>query len=127
MRMHILSTIVQAPELVRSQLGLVIRFMVDDDFPSKWPGFDQELLSYLSSPQYAIMFGALVAMYEIAKKFQFKDTDERVAYDALLSIVLPKLHEIVDSLASTPTPDNILATKIVFKIVYRSIEVRQLS
>ena len=93
MRQHILNTIVHSPDLVRcvptpihvlvrfyislvshsnrAQLGLVIRCMIDEEFPAAWPMFSTELTHFLQSPEYHHVYGALVAFYEIAKKFQF--------------------------------------------------------
>jgi hypothetical protein len=112
--------------------------MVDDDFPTLWPGFAEELLTYLVSSDYQQLMGALMAFYEIAKKFQsvlsilllsgpmqcrFKDLEERTAYDAMLELVLPRLHAIMVSLAQQPTPEHLLLEKMVLKIFYRSVEV----
>ena len=48
-----------------------MRGMVDDDFPAGWPTFSAELVHFLQSAEYHQVMGALVAFYEIAKKFQF--------------------------------------------------------
>jgi hypothetical protein len=44
--------------------------MIDDDFPELWPGFAEEFQGYLGSTDYHQLMGALLAFYEISKKFQ---------------------------------------------------------
>ena len=44
--------------------------MIDDDFPQGWEAFVDELQQYLASSEYHHVMGALVALYEVAKKFQ---------------------------------------------------------
>ena len=45
--------------------------MIDDEFPALWPGFLEEIMGYLVSTDYQQLMGALLAFYEIAKKFQY--------------------------------------------------------
>lgn len=122
MRQHVLNTVVYSPDLVRAQLSLVLRAMIDDAFPSAWPQFLTEILQFLSSSEYHLVMGALVAFYEISKKFQFKELDERTVFDAQLAQLLPKLQDIMVGLMAAPTPEHLLVQKMVLKIVYRAIE-----
>jgi len=122
-RQNVIECVNQSNDLIRAQLKEVVRRMVDEEFPEKWPGFPQKLLGFMARDDPRVLSGALFVLHQILKKVEYKHLvdPQRVASLALLREAQPRLLQVAAACMASGTPDAHKMLKWCLKIYYSSI------
>eukprot|EP00041_Stephanoeca_diplocostata_P015599 m.298645 g.298645 ORF g.298645 m.298645 type:complete len:1040 (-) comp20094_c0_seq2:338-3457(-) len=115
-RDNILQCMIVAPDATRRILREVVSRMIDDKFPSHFPGFAEKMLAGFSPENERVLSGSLIVFYQITKKHSMKKLDERVEYDQILQVAVHRMLEIANSCLAQPTPEALLILKLIVKI-----------
>ncbi|XP_012566342.1 importin-7 isoform X1 [Hydra vulgaris] len=119
-RDKIVESVIEASELIRIQLTVSVYEILSCDFPEKWPDICHKLNTYLTSDIRSTWLGALLVLYQIVKKYEYKKQEDRGPIDSVMEVFLPILHSRCTSLVKEDTADSYLLLTIVFKI-FRSL------
>jgi len=117
-RSNLFEALVRVPHTIQTQLGEVFRTVVYNDYPEKWPGLLPELCTNLASQDPQRVQGSLYALRILARKYEFRDEDERQPLAQLVSTVFPGLLQILQQLVSNPnqaSPEVCLCTRLIWK------------
>ncbi|CAD7704977.1 unnamed protein product [Ostreobium quekettii] len=119
-RNNFLAAIVQTPPLIQKQLMEVLKTIVSVDFPENWPGLKDAIMENLFAQDENKVFGAMQALRAIARKYEFKKQEERGVLDEVLAATLPKLLEVMRSIAinTNPAPMYAELQKVLCKIFW---------
>ena len=77
--------------MIRSQLGECAKAIAYSDFPEQWPGLLPALCGSLGSPEQPRLWGALFVLRILARKYEFKDEEDRVALIPVINTTFPAL------------------------------------
>jgi hypothetical protein len=119
-RANLLEAVVQAPPLLRAQLGVVLRVVAEADFPERWPELAPAVGAALSSPEPSRVYGALFVLRFLARKYEYKDGTQRQVLHALVRDTFPSLLRIVQGLLAlnSTAPDVAELLKLVLKTLW---------
>jgi hypothetical protein len=119
-RANLLEALVQAPPLLRAQLGVVLRVVAEADFPERWPELAPAVGAALTSPEPGRVYGALFVLRFLARKYEYKDGTQRQVLHALVRDTFPSLLRIVQGLLAlnSTAPDVAELLKLVLKTLW---------
>ncbi|CAL5220954.1 g3058 [Coccomyxa viridis] len=119
-RDNLLEGVMRAPPLVRTQLGESIKAIASKDFPEHWPGLLPAVLQNLSSQDHGRLYGALFALRILARKYEFKDEEDRAPLTGIVNGAFPVLLQLFQSLLASKSPAVEIAElqKLVLKIFW---------
>eukprot|EP00887_Chlorella_sp_A99_P003658 scaffold7.g3658.t1 len=114
--------VVRAPAPVRAQLGECVRSVVYCDYPERWPGLLAQVQVNLGSQDQARVGGALLVLRLLARKYEFRDEEEREPLEALVNATFPVLLPILQALLASDSPavERAELLKLVCKIFWSS-------
>eukprot|EP01135_Chromosphaera_perkinsii_P012403 Nk52_evm14s2657 gene=Nk52_evmTU14s2657 len=122
-RLHILDALVNSPEVVRSQMTVALGTIVKCDFPERWPNFVDKIVNLLGSGNQKAIFAALIAFRELAKKYQYKPTEEKQHMNSAVEIVMPIVYNVLVELMKYDNTDEVASMqKMCLKIYYGIIQ-----
>lgn len=122
-RDNLLEAIVQAPSLIRVQLGDGLKSVISDDYPEKWPSLLSSIDANLKSQDQQRIYGALYALRILTRKYEFKDDEERNPVYQIIERTLSTLLEILNYLLTMLNAPIEVADliKLICKIFWSSI------
>ncbi|KAI1285586.1 Importin-7 [Halotydeus destructor] len=120
-RDSIIDAIVLAPDVLRVHLGTCVHNVVKHDFPGKWTGIVDKVGLYLTMERTGWQ-GALVALYQLVKNFEYKSHDDRGPLEEAMKLLLPMLHEKMHQLLPDDSNESLLLQKLVLKIMYAFVQ-----
>ena len=56
--------------LYRVQLAACVSSMIKTDYPDKWPGIAEKLVTNLESDKHNTWLGSLICLYQLVKNFE---------------------------------------------------------
>ncbi|GMH35700.1 hypothetical protein BSKO_03568 [Bryopsis sp. KO-2023] len=118
-RNNIVQAVVRSPPLIQKQFVEVLRSIIHADFPQNWPGLKDTIVQSVHSKDEAEVYGGLVALRWVARKFEFRQEDKEPLYD-ILNVTQPKICEFMSSLATADnsSPGAAELLKINCKIIW---------
>ncbi|CAO3651162.1 unnamed protein product [Cunninghamella echinulata] len=119
----LLHALVTAPNAVQVQLASSLHTILDNDFPEQWPNFVNEVQSFLSSNDVRLISVGLLALREVVKVYQWKDTDRREPLQDIIQQTFPTILNICNNLVTMDSLDAALMLKTSLKIYHASIHV----
>ena len=121
-RDNLLEILIRAPHIVQVQLGETFKAVVYNDFPRHWPNLLPNLLINLGHHEEGRVHGALVALRILARKYEFRDEDERAPINEVTNQTFPLLLRILQQMLASPATGTSLALyiKLAFKIFWSS-------
>ncbi|XP_031553148.1 importin-7-like [Actinia tenebrosa] len=122
MREHLIDAVINAPDLIRVQLTVCISQMLRHDFPEKWPTVIDKVNLYLTSNNQATWMGALLTLYQIVKKYEFKKIEERPPIITIMGTMLPILYNHCVGLMNDDSVTAVSMQKQILKIFYSLIQ-----
>lgn len=128
-RGRIVEALVQAPELIRSQIASCIYNIVKSDFPGRWPQIVDKIQLFLHSNvvsnDYNNWSSAIVCLYQLVKNYEYKKADERAPLDEAMNLLLPLIYDLMVHLLQKcdQTSECVLLQKNILKIYYTLIQV----
>eukprot|EP00047_Mylnosiga_fluctuans_P003285 m.228397 g.228397 ORF g.228397 m.228397 type:complete len:1049 (+) comp11736_c0_seq1:40-3186(+) len=117
-----LDSMVHSPDLIRAQLALAFRRMVTEEYPTRDQEFCAKLLAFLQTQDIRAVSGGLLAVYQIAIKFEFLTREDRVDFDNMIAALQPYMYQLLLTLYKTPNPDALTVMRQVLKIYYRAVD-----
>ena len=113
----LLQVISHAPPLIRSQLYEASKSIVQHDFPDRWPSLLPSITTALQSGDQVAMAGAFRMLRLLARKYEFRDNEERGPLEVTISAIFPILLPLFETLIATDSPSLNLAdmTKLICK------------
>ncbi|CAH1257344.1 IPO7 [Branchiostoma lanceolatum] len=121
-RNNLVEAIIQAPDLVRVQLGTCMSHILKHDYPGRWHDVIQKLNSYITSDQPNTWLGALLSIYQLVKNYEYKKPEERAPLNAAMTVFLPVLHQRLVQLIPDQSEASVLIQKQILKIFYALIQ-----
>ena len=121
-RDSIVDAVVLAPENLRVHLGVCVNYIVKYDFPTRWTNIVDKISVYLQMPDRQMWAGALYALYQLVKVFEYKSEDERAPIDDAMNLLLPLLRAGLNELMPDDSNDSLLIQKQILKILYAVIQ-----
>lgn len=88
---------------MQSQLAEVFKSLVYADYPDAWPGLLEAVYGHLSSGDELRVYGGLVALRLLARKYEFRDEEERGPLGQLVAATFPALVAILRGVLSNPS------------------------
>lgn len=123
-RDSIMESTFQAPQLLCSHLGLCMNSIIRADFPNRWPQIVDKINYYLQSPNSDHWSGALLALFQLVKRFEYTDN---LSFSDALKILLPDTYKLMIKIVGGTSDDSLLLEKQILKIYFTLIEVSVIS
>lgn len=121
-RESIIDAIVQSPDIVKLQLALCARTIIKNDFPGCWTQIVDKIGFYLGSADASTWSGALLALYQLVKNYEYSKAEERVHLIGAMQLLLPIVHRLVITLFPDPSDQSLLLQKQIMKIFFALIQ-----
>ncbi|XP_055011384.1 importin-8 isoform X2 [Boleophthalmus pectinirostris] len=121
-RDNIIEGIIRCPESIRAQLTMCLRAMVRHDFPGRWPGVVDKLQVYLRAQNSSGWYGALLALYQLVKTYEYRKAEEREPLLVAMTLFLPRIQQLLAQLLPDATIFSVLIQKQVLKIFYSLVQ-----
>lgn len=123
-RDNMLEALLRAPPLVQSQMAEVFKSMVYCDYPDNWPGLLEAVYGHLTSRDEVRVHGGLMALRLMARKYEFRDEEERAPLVLIVDTNFPALLTILRGVLANPaagapaglTPSHYV--KLVLKVFW---------
>lgn len=94
-RENLVEAIVAASDALRLQIGICFLTILRNDFPGRWPQVVDKISIFLQTPEPQKWPGALLALHQLVKIYEYKKKEERAPlYDAL-NLLLPQVYNII--------------------------------
>nr|XP_054595434.1 importin-8 isoform X2 [Nothobranchius furzeri] len=121
-RDHIVEAIIRCPESIRAQLTVCLRAIIKHDFPGRWTAIIDKINMYLQSQSSGSWYGSLLALYQLAKTYEYRKADEREPLLAAMQIFLPRIQQIISQLLTDATIFSVLIQKQILKIFHALVQ-----
>ena len=100
-RENLAEALMVAPPLIRSQLAEGVRYIAYTDFPEQWPGLFPTLMGNLQSGDQTRMYGALIALRVVCKKFDFAGQGKLSnTLNSMVESMFPLLQQLFEQIVS---------------------------
>ncbi|KAF8071226.1 SAD2 [Scenedesmus sp. PABB004] len=103
-RDNLLEAIITAPHIIQSQLSEVMSTVVYCDYPEAWPGLLEAVMKNLTANDQSRMYGALLVLRVLARKYEFRDDEERAPLAPIIAAAFPVLLGLMQQLVAAPAP-----------------------
>lgn len=117
-RENIVHAMVTLPETLRQQLAVSLSTIIKNDFPGKWPGFVEKVLSYLNSTDPAVYPGAFTCVYMMVKAYEYKKTKEKASSLEAMFHFLPLMRQRCLDLMTDSSKELMVVKKIIIKTFF---------
>lgn len=116
-RSHLLDALAHAPPLIRTQLAECVKSIVYADYPAEWPDILQTIVGYLGSNDQNKIYGALLALRQLTRKYEFRVLEDREQMSHIVSTAFPTLLNLFQQLLAmdSPSPERGELLKLVCK------------
>ncbi|RWS17641.1 Importin-7-like protein [Dinothrombium tinctorium] len=121
-RDSIIDACVHSPDLIAVHLGVCINHIIKHDFPGKWTGIIDKVHVYLQMPDNNLWFGALLAIYQLVKNYEYKTHADRQPLDDSMNLLLPIIYQRLTNLLQDNSDNSILLQKQILKIFYAFVQ-----
>ncbi|RWS31257.1 Importin-7-like protein [Leptotrombidium deliense] len=121
-RESIIDACVHSPELIAVHLAVCINHIIRHDFPNKWTGIIDKVLVYLQMPDNNLLFGALMAIYQLVKNYEYKTHNDRLPLDDSMNLLLPIIYQRLTNLMQDSSDTSVLLQKQILKIFYAFVQ-----
>lgn len=121
-RENIVEAVIHAPELIRIQLTVCVSQILRHDFPDKWPGVINKVNGFLAENSQGTWMGALLTLYQIVKKYEFKKPEERQFLHNIMQVLLPQLYARIVALIEDSSEMSVEIQKQILKIFFALIQ-----
>ncbi|UYV79303.1 IPO7 [Cordylochernes scorpioides] len=122
LRESIVDAVVQAPDLIKTQLAIIVFSMVQHEFPHKWPQVVEKISMYLQSSETNLWSGALRCLHKLVKNYEYKKADERKPLNEAMVLFLPMLYEHSVLLLHDQSDKAYELQKLILKIFYSLVQ-----
>lgn len=121
-RNSIIEAISLSPTLIRTNLSLALSTIIKCDFPSKWPGVVDKIVSFLQSTEPSKWFGALTAFHYLSKSYEYKNNTEKAPFLESMKILHPLIYKLMTDLMSDNSEQSVQLQKMILKTIFVIIQ-----
>ncbi|XP_077995074.1 importin-7-like [Glandiceps talaboti] len=121
-RDNLIEAMIGTPELIRVQLGVCLYQILKSDYPGRWTGIVDKVVLYIQSDNSGAWYGALVAIYQLVKNFEYKKPEERGPLNAAMQLILPLIHQRCQQLLPDASELSVLMQKQILKIFFALVQ-----
>lgn len=115
----IVDAVVVAPDTIRHNLATALTYVIKHDFPEKWPGVVQKIDSFLDATQPQNWLGALIALHQLVKNYEYRNNTEKAPLLDAMKILGPKIYKMMIEVSSTQqSEESANLQKVILKTVY---------
>lgn len=118
----------RAASAVRAQLEECLRGIIAEDVPTRWPELITQVMNWLAGGNQQEITAALRVMRIVAKKYEYRDDDDRVELEAIVDAVFPQLMATFLSLLESRASDSLdlaellkLCCKVYYSTTYMGV------
>uniref|UniRef100_A0A3B3ZZX6 Exportin-2 central domain-containing protein n=1 Tax=Periophthalmus magnuspinnatus TaxID=409849 RepID=A0A3B3ZZX6_9GOBI len=101
---------------------MCLRAIIRHDFPGRWPGVVDKLQVYLRAQNSSGWYGALLALYQLVKTYEYRKAEEREPLLVAMTVFLPRVQQLLAQLLPDSTIFSVLIQKQVLKIFYSLVQ-----
>ena len=109
---------------IRGLIAEVIKAYAEFDYPEKWPTLLPLLVASISSPSNVLhVYNALLAVRKLAKKYEYKNKDQRGPLDEIIHATFPQLIVIAANIfqSSNYSYESAQIIRMILKIFWSAI------
>ena len=117
-RDNLVTALVLAPDIIRTQLAVCVSLLVKYDFPERWPQLVGKISIYLQSPDPKVWMGPLVCLHRLVKFFEFKKGEARAPLKEVMDLLFPRLYHILANLMPNDSLECVVIQKQILKIFF---------
>lgn len=121
-RENIIKAMIKSPELIRVQLGVCLSTILKNDYPGKCDSVIEEMVQYLSMDDASVWYGALVAVYQLIRNYEYKKPEERGPLDKAMAVLLPLMYQRIYQLLPDATEPSVLLQKLILKCFHALVQ-----
>lgn len=121
-RDKIIDAIVVAPDLIRVHLGVCINHIIKNDFASGRCNVIVEKTSLYLESDASNWLGALTALYQLVKNFEYKNNEDRAPLMDSLRHLLPQIYQCCVNLLPDQSDHSVLLQKQILKIFHALVQ-----
>ena len=121
-RENLVEALVVAPQVVRTQLGLCLRAIAQEDFPHKWPSLLPTIAASLSLERPERLYGALYSLRVLVKNFEFRRDDHRVPLHTIVETTFPLLSTLLQAALQSPSVQGAELAHVACKIFWSATQ-----
>eukprot|EP00732_Lithocolla_globosa_P000792 Lithocolla_globosa_v1_NODE_305_length_4584_cov_10.581365.p1 type:complete len:1026 gc:universal NODE_305_length_4584_cov_10.581365:1203-4280(+) len=119
---NIVEAVIRSPALFRSQLLFALNVCARHDFPEKWPELLQKVCQYLEHNDQNVVYGALLTLLEIVRKYELKNTEKRGPLSEIMKATFPTMFKLYVACLPLEVPEAALVVKTINKIFFSCIQ-----
>jgi len=98
----LIQALVVATPSIRAQFTSIMSKILQSDYPSEWPEFQDLILSLLQSGNINEVYAGLTMLLELSKIYRWKSGDSRAGLDSVVNSIFPAALEIAGKLLVDP-------------------------
>ncbi|XP_022089193.1 importin-7-like [Acanthaster planci] len=121
-RSNIIQAIIVTPDLIRVQLAVCLSTILRHDYPGRWDSILDTMYNFLSVDDPSTLYGALIAVHQLVKNYEYKKPDEREPLHLAMIRLLPLVQHRCVQLLPDVSDQSLLMQKQILKIVYAMIQ-----
>ncbi|GAB6021254.1 hypothetical protein CHUAL_003869 [Chamberlinius hualienensis] len=121
-RDSIVDAIVHAPELIRTQLAICISQIVKYDYPQRWTAVVDKINIFLQNPDTFVWMGALMALYQLVKNYEYKKPEEKGPLTEAMNLLLPLIYQGCIHLLPDDSEYSVTLQKLILKIFFALVQ-----
>lgn len=121
-RENIVQAVIAAPNVIRVQLSVCVTIIVKSDYPGRWPGFLEKIMTYISSDQHNTWLGSLICLYKLVKHFEYKKSEERQVLHEAMVHILPVIQNMLVCLLPDQSDASVTIQKQILKIFFSLVQ-----
>ncbi|PIK52316.1 putative importin-7 isoform X2 [Apostichopus japonicus] len=121
-RESIIKAMINCPELIRVQLGVCLSTILKNDYPGKWDYVIEVMVQYLAMDDASVWYGALVAVYQLIKNYEYKKPEEREPLDKAMTVLLPLMYQRIFQLLPDASEPSVLLQKLILKCFHALVQ-----
>lgn len=118
----IVDAIVQAPDVIKSQLCVCLKTIIKHDFPNRWTQIVDKIHIYLQNQDVNSWMGALLALYQLIKSHEYLPNDKRTHLIEAMKLLLPMMYTLINQLLQDQSEQSMLIQKQILKCFHSVIK-----
>eukprot|EP00011_Vannellida_sp_DIVA3-517-6-12_P000288 CAMPEP_0114624856 /NCGR_PEP_ID=MMETSP0168-20121206/10976_1 /TAXON_ID=95228 ORGANISM="Vannella sp., Strain DIVA3 517/6/12" /NCGR_SAMPLE_ID=MMETSP0168 /ASSEMBLY_ACC=CAM_ASM_000044 /LENGTH=1044 /DNA_ID=CAMNT_0001836131 /DNA_START=81 /DNA_END=3215 /DNA_ORIENTATION=+ len=118
-RSNLVNAMIAAPPRIRLLFGVMMKVIVDADFPEQFPALMPHVVQLLNTQDYNSIYTALYVLHILAKKYEYKEMGKgREPLLAIVAETFPRLIELFNGLVLNDSLESATAMTMICKTFF---------
>ncbi|KAJ6221341.1 hypothetical protein RDWZM_007153 [Blomia tropicalis] len=117
-RNSIVDSVVASPDAIRISLSVALNYIIKHDFPDKWTNIIDKIVVYLQTNEPNNWTGALMAMQQLIKNYEFKNNTEKAPLLDAMKLLGPIIYKMMVNLLPDNSETSVSLQKMILKIIF---------